>query len=199
MKRISSTAFVLALAFVVAGCVTPIHREAQEGSLPGVRTELEEGAAIDARDQWDKTPLILAAEGDHTELALYLIESGADVNAAAHEQIGEVTALRAAIDNRNFELVRRLVAAGADVNHANTRGWTPLMTAARVGDDIILDYLIEQGADITARTESGRTAARVASEAGYTDIVFRLTRLEDELATQDGDAAADQPGTASEE
>lgn len=182
---------VIAILLALSGCVSVIHREAQDGNLAAVRQEIAEGTPIDARNSWGDTPLIIAATEDHTDLALYLIEAGADVNAESVEERGQVTALRAAIDNRNFELVRRLVEAGADVNHANFAGWTPLMTAARVGDDIIVDYLIESGADIRARTESGRTAARVASDFGWTDIVFRLTMLEDELRAEERAGAQD--------
>ena len=49
-----------------------------------------------------------------------------------------------------LEVVKLLVQLGEDVNAADNYGITPLMVAANLGDTAIIQYLIEQGADLAA-------------------------------------------------
>jgi ankyrin repeat protein len=66
---------------------------------------------------------------------------------------------------------------GAKVDHTNTHGWTPLMTAAREGNRDIMEYLIQHGANVDARTDEGTSVMRVAGNHGWTDIVVWLTLM----------------------
>lgn len=74
---------------------------------------LARGAAVNraSENAMQVQPLHSAAAGNHTALALRLLEAGADVNAAQH---GGFTPLMGAAQNGNRELVRALLAAGAD-------------------------------------------------------------------------------------
>jgi ankyrin repeat protein len=74
----------------------------------------------------------------------------------------------------NFDTVEFLVENGADVNQTNQFGWTPFMTAARVGDKRILELLARSGADPYALTNEGEDAMTVASRNGHLDIVLML-------------------------
>jgi hypothetical protein len=47
---------------------------------------------------------------------------------------------------------------GMDVNQANSMGVTALIGAANRGSDSIIRYLVEQGADLTARDKEQRSA-----------------------------------------
>jgi ankyrin repeat protein len=49
-----------------------------------------------------------------------------------------------------LELVKLMVELGEDVNWADAYGITPLMTAANLGHTEIVEYLVEQGADLGA-------------------------------------------------
>lgn len=73
--------------------------------------------------------------------------------------------INAAMNFRCFETLKMLVGNGANVNvglpHSffpNTRGITPLMTAALSDDESSFYYLLDHGADIKARSKSGYTA-----------------------------------------
>jgi len=155
-----------------------IHRSVDRNDVAGVREEVAGGVSVESTDYRDKTPLLLAAEQGHMEIVRYLVEEAeADVNATMPESRGEVTALRYAISNEDYEMVRYLVQNGADVNMANDAGWTPIMTAARTGNREIIGYLLDEGADLSARTDDGTTPVRVASNNGWTDIVVWMTML----------------------
>ncbi|MFW5827586.1 MAG: ankyrin repeat domain-containing protein [Alkalispirochaeta sp.] len=181
MNTISRVALLLAVVSLTS-CISMIHRSVDRDDLAGVRSEVEDGAPVESTDYRDKTPLLMAAEQGHMEIVRYLVEEAeADVNATTPESRGEVTPLRYAISNEDYEMVRYLVQNGADVNKANRAGWTPIMTAARTGNREIIGYLLDQGADLEARTEDGTTPVRIASNNGWTDIVVWMTMLlEDE-------------------
>ncbi len=63
-----------------------------------------------------------------------------------------------------MDAVRFLVEeAGADVNRRDANGYTPLHHAAARGDDEMIRYLVELGADPTAVARSGQTTADMAN------------------------------------
>ena len=59
-------------------------------------------------------------------------------------------------------------------NHLD--GKTPLMCAAAAGALDAVDALLEAGANPTATTEDGRSAADWAEASGHDDVVSRLNR-----------------------
>lgn len=77
------------------------------------------------------------------EIAMLLIERGADVNA---RQKDGTTALNRAIVAKQEGIVRAMLAKGADPNLANTNGATPLSTASGYKLEAIEKLLIEAGA-----------------------------------------------------
>ncbi|CAM5280256.1 Ankyrin repeat-containing protein OS=Streptomyces microflavus OX=1919 GN=Smic_44460 PE=4 SV=1 [Streptomyces microflavus] len=54
---------------------------ARTGDTDGVRTAIEGGARVDARDEELRTPLLLAVHGDRVEAARMLVAAGADPDA----------------------------------------------------------------------------------------------------------------------
>jgi ankyrin repeat protein len=177
MKIISRLVLVASL-LAFTSCISMIHRSVDRNDLAGVREEVDAEVPVESTDYRDKTPLLMAAEQGRMEIVRYLVEeAGADVNATTPESRGEITPLRYAISNEDYEMVRYLVRNGADVNKANTAGWTPIMTAARVGNREIIELLLEEGAELEVRTEDGTTPIRIASNNGWTDIVVWMTML----------------------
>ena len=84
---------------------------AHRGALGATRALLEAGADPNTVAPHSlMTPLIRTAEGGHAEVARLLLAKGADVNAQA---AGHFTALTAAVDYADPELVSLLLEAGA--------------------------------------------------------------------------------------
>jgi len=78
------------------------------------------------------------------------------------------------------EFIESLIKAGANVNSTNNVGMTPLMEASSFGHTEIARILIENGADLNARSKyGGYTALQYASRHGHRDIV-KLLIEEDE-------------------
>lgn len=106
------------------------------------------------------TTLMRAAYSADLELVHLLLEHGADPSIRSSEN--ETPLLAAGghgwIDGysqgksfpERLEVIKLLVELGADVNWADDSGITPLMVAANMGDTPIIQYLVDQGADLGA-------------------------------------------------
>jgi ankyrin repeat protein len=88
-----------------------------EGRIAVVRDGLATGAAIDARDRYGQTGLMLAARAGRREIVALLSESGADLDATA--KFG-LSALMLAIVAGHEDIARDLVRAGADASLRGT-------------------------------------------------------------------------------
>ena len=69
-----------------------------------------------------------------------------------------------------LEAVRICVELGNDVNAVNYRGETGLHGAAYRGVNIVVEYLVEQGAKLDARTDRGWMALGIADGLSYPDF-----------------------------
>ena len=118
-------------------------------------------AGADLRENTD-APLRAAAFGGHAEAARYLLSIGADPNAQDEHELRPID--RAAARG-GLEVTRVLLEGGADPN-SGPEGWTPLMGAAMSGDTLMMDLLLEFGADPHRRDGEGKNAADYARGAG---------------------------------
>jgi ankyrin repeat protein len=117
--RISTAVSVLvvALILILAGCGGKgedlngkLLAAVESGTLNEVTNLLEKGANVDARDDFDRTPLMMASLGGHTRITEVLIKAGADLDATA--KYGQ-TALQFAEERGNSDIVALLLGAGA--------------------------------------------------------------------------------------
>lgn len=112
-----------------------------------VETLIELGADADTRDNRGLTPLMTAVRlPDGYQIARLLLQHGG--NATARSESG-FTALHAAAgsvdaDIRTLEL---LSAAGLDVNVTDKGGGTPIMEAVAFGSPLMIQTLIDAGAE----------------------------------------------------
>ena len=149
----------------------PLADAAQRADWSVVRTLIEEGADVTARQGDGATALHWAAYWGEIESADLLIRAGADVNAA--NDLG-VTPLWAAAENGSAAMVRRLLDAGADPDAPLLSGETPLMTAARVGAVDVARQLLEASADTAVTGGRGQTALMWAVAQRHPAVVEAL-------------------------
>jgi ankyrin repeat protein len=106
------------------------------------------------------TALMRAAFAADLELVKLLLERGADPKIVSRDGETMVSAAaglafihgyhRGKSFEERLEVVKLFVGLGNDVNQADDYGITPLMAAANGGDPALIQYLVDQGADLNA-------------------------------------------------
>ena len=193
----------------LASGYTPFLFAVREGRLNAVRTLLKRGADVNEAVEphkssgprpasgagWPRageSALLLAAANAHFELAAFLLDQGADPNAAGagYTPLHIVTIVRkpGLGDNdpapkgsgsmTSLVLVRKLAEKGANLNARmtkavklgltglNTMGATPFLLAARSADAELMRLLAKLGADPSIPNADNSTALIVAAGLG---------------------------------
>ena len=99
---------------------TPLLFAARVGDLESAKLLVAAGADINEADAWGISTTVLAAHSGFTDVVAFLLDKGADPNAAK----AGFTALHEAIMRRDEKTVATLLDHGADAN-APLRTWTP--------------------------------------------------------------------------
>jgi len=111
--------------------VVDIWAATSQGDLDTVKRHLATGIDIDAAfiapgiPASGATPLHMAVLSDQREIAQFLMDKGASINAQAKDEHGGTPLHWAAVLGR-IEIARRLMDAGADVNVKDNNAYTPL-------------------------------------------------------------------------
>ncbi|MFD7027312.1 ankyrin repeat domain-containing protein [Streptomyces sp. NPDC059917] len=103
---------------------------ATAGDTDAVRAALANGAAPETRDEALRTPLLLAALGDHVAVAEVLLAAGADPDAPDSREDSPwlVTGVTGSV-----RMLRTLLPAGPDLTQRNRFGGVSLIPAAERG------------------------------------------------------------------
>jgi ankyrin repeat protein len=117
-----------------------------------------------------KTPLMLAAESGHRDVAEYLLEKGVDVDETG--PYGVTALILSARDQGS--LVELLLEHHADCDRTDNSGSSALLEAVNRGDKDIVEELIAAGANVNQRNRAGATALILAVGRDDSQIVDRL-------------------------
>ncbi|MDD9899436.1 MAG: ankyrin repeat domain-containing protein [Alphaproteobacteria bacterium] len=156
---------------------------------------IKEGADVNVallhpKYSYPNPALVQAVQQNFTELALILLDHGADVNAKG---IAENTALIHAASNGNERLVKALLEKGADVNLGSEYDITPIMFGALSGKKKVVTALIDNGADIYAKNRGGGNALALVHDKP--DMIALMIDAHKQRVTRLFETAA-QKGTA---
>jgi cytohesin len=152
----------------------PLFGAVLAGDLETVRSLLDAGAGVDARDHRNETPLHWAALGGHGRIVDLLLARGASVDVQADKTLWTpLHSLACAKDRAGIAL--SLVEAGADPDARDKWGRTPLHWFAVSGHCETVEVLIDAGADPDAQDLHGFTPLhRVAMQGhGCTSTLLR--------------------------
>jgi hypothetical protein len=123
---------------------TLLHRAAEKSHPEMIRMLLERGMNIEATDALGRTPLHRA----HSLTARALIDAGA--NWLALDSLGNSPLHYAAEQAGSF--CQLFVEKGMPVDARNNAGLSPLHFAVLYGEKTSLEYLLDRGADVNAKT-----------------------------------------------
>lgn len=186
LNEAGQTAFLLAKYYrqdAVAAYLLEVHphldlfEACAGGQLNIVRTFLDQTPELlhsRSTDGW--TPLHLAAFFGHPELARYLLDREAPVDARSTNAMKN-TALHAAAAGAKIELVKLLLEAGANVNATQEGGWTALHAAAQSGNREMVELLVAAGADLKLRAANNQAPLDLAMLGGHAAIVDLLEQI----------------------
>ena len=116
-------------------------------------------------DDWP--PLISAITFENLSAVKALIDAGADINLASKNG-------GTPLHFSNGAVTQTLLEHGAKVNACNNRGWTPLHSAAFFGRVDAVKMFLSGGAELSAKTDVGKTALEIAQEEGQAEVVGLL-------------------------
>ena len=170
------------------GQIKPLQWLVYYNDTTGLKAVLKAGGNLDSINLNDE--LGNAAFFGHWKVCDFLIKNGADVN--AHLDKTNETPLHNALCKAGrpyyFYVVKLLVDKGADVNaktiagletgafmrDTRTKAETPLHRAAAYADEKTISYLIEKGADKTAKDANGNSPLSWASEHLRPGVILSL-------------------------
>jgi len=138
------------------GLRMPLHHAALFGQTEVARALVEAGAPLDARDKGCCTALLMAVQDKHDDMALMLIDAGADPNIPGGI---DDTPLMFAAGRGACALAEKLIASGADLNAVSSIGCSALHWAVEKEDRRMVALLIRHGIDTEIRNDAGQTAA----------------------------------------
>ncbi len=145
---------------------------AQNGHLEEVDVLIAAGADVNKSRYDDVTPLCFATLKGHLDMVNALITAGADVDKAKNNG---VTPLYVAAQEGHIDVIKTLIAAKADINAIGITGHNPLQLAclspANMNKESLFRLLINHGADVYHKNDSGQTALDIAIENNNTAAI----------------------------
>jgi ankyrin repeat protein len=146
---------------------TSLHRAVALGTLADVQRLVSDGANLEARDWWERTPWLVAVKTGDIEKARYLVAAGSDTSVMGR---GGVSPLDLAIESFHNSMLEWLIELGISVESTPDCGMTPLMNAVEAGNVEAVDILIAAGADVNRKTPCGSALGEVRNR----EIALRL-------------------------
>ena len=172
---------------------SPLLFAVRAGQIEAAQVLLDAAVDVNETASDGSSALVVAAANAHWELAAFLLDRGANPNAAVQGW----TALHQVVRTRtlnigqfphpvptgrisSLDLARKLIASGADLNARMTKefsdgyrgrrfrriGTPPFLLAAKGADHAMMRLLADTGADPSLTNDTGTTALMVASGVG---------------------------------
>ena len=147
-----------------------------DGYLEGVIDALAQGGRVTVRSLGPQgvTPLLIAAQNDHTDICGLLLAKGSNVNETT--PCLKYTALHWAANNGNNALVEALLSWGAEVNPQGYNGYAPLHAACQEGHLLCVLTLLKAGASLTLPNYKGLLPIHYAAKNNRVKVVMTLLK-----------------------
>ena len=200
-----TAALLLMLPWTGRAFCGEIRDTAKTGDLTKLKTLLSGNPnLVFSKDKQGATLLHAAALNGNRDVAEFLIDNRADVNARTnngstplhfaaekgHKEVAELLLTRGADVNAEAndlstplhyaawhgytDIVELLLANKANVNAKESGGFTPLHNASAHGHKDVVELLLSHGADVNAKSNDGWGPLHSAANHGYKDVAELL-------------------------
>ncbi|MGB7323883.1 MAG: ankyrin repeat domain-containing protein [Rubripirellula sp.] len=152
-----------------------LHKHARMNDESALKKDLKSGVNVNERDKFGAAPLHYALSESNCEIAVILIEHGADVSCTDGD--GK-TPLHYAIEYEQYELAEKIISADAKVVHVpDNDGNTPLWAAVfNAGSSVkFVELLLKNEASAKTTNRAGRSPSDLATKLGDTRLIELLT------------------------
>ncbi|XP_048242398.1 ankyrin-3-like isoform X2 [Haliotis rufescens] len=130
---------------------------------------------INRRDSFESTPLMIAAEAEHSDVYHLLVSEGADLSLTDDR---DRDCLMLACGRGDMSIVKHLLSLKTfNINRRDSFGSTPLMIAAEAGHSDVYDLLVSEGADLSLTEDRDRDCLMLACGRVDMSIVKHLLSL----------------------
>ena len=163
-----------------------LHLAAKNNQNPQIiQMLINKGLSVNKKDksEFKFTPIMYAVSNNKNPDVVYtLINNGA----LLHEKdaVGNSTLMLAALNNANIDIIQKLLDEKLVIDQRNKLGLTALHMATRNKNPKILEYLIEKGADKTAKFQSVDTLGAAAMFASQPEIINILIQNDFDVNTK---------------
>ena len=168
----------------------------QNGHLDIVTLLVEAGAHVDVVDNDGISPLIGAIKGNFTDVAIYLLEHGANPNEIFVDDNGnEHNLLLDAVVESQIQFALKLLENGADFSATDSDGVSIITHASFQGIQEVVSFILESPLPLDlnkANNGDGINALIASSSEGHVDIVSMLLatgRVDENTSDNDGTTA----------
>lgn len=175
---------------------TPLHIACMNDHLPIVAALFERGADANAKDDHNRTPLLISPK--NAEIVALLLKNNADLNVSDRDRM---TPLHSACNYNSFNVVKLLVEYNCEINIYSNFKVNPLMLATMHGNFEIIQFLINNGAEVYQTNILGNNILHYAAFLDHLDIGLFLTRqygLDPEILNRLGESALNSYGKSLE-
>jgi ankyrin repeat protein len=154
--------------------LTQLHIACQQGNIERVKELLQGGANPCILDSIKQQPCLFHAYiHDHKEVLVVLLSHGCDPG--IQEQGQGLQLLHMCAQNGDISTAKALLQHGAHVDSKDYREVTPLLMSCEAGKLPMVEFLLENGADVNWLGK-GQTALHIASAKGDETLVGLLLK-----------------------
>lgn len=160
-----------------------LYYAASEGHLEVVKRLMELQAEVDNITAHGYSSLHLACNNGHPEVVEHLIASGADVHASTDTPTQD-HGFHLAVLNNHLSVIKVLLKAGFMIDTPNALGQNALYLATKYKRLDIVQFLVEQGANMHLKDAKGLSAFELShqgvSKAAICDYLTLVNRIQTE-------------------
>lgn len=161
--------------------VIPLLKALADRNLQEAKKLVAEGADVNCKDKAGDTPLHIACLYGYFDLALLMLDGGADARATNRSGASPLASLAMSQVSKakaklTVSVAKALIRKGARVDARDKEGTTPLMWAVNRGNLPLIQFLLDAGADVNAKDRVKYNESTVLMYAQRVDVAEMLLR-----------------------